>query len=436
MRQKLAELQADYEAKRSQYKADYPEMQQLALRIREVKAQMAEESGVFQRATQGEARAARANETLLLRQIGKVQSELLQLQGRSIQFNILKREADTNRQLYDGLLQRYKELGVEGSSSTNNISMLDSAERGYLFKPDFQSNLLRGLLLGLVLGVGFALLLEKLDDTLKTPDDIERQLRLPVLGLVPNVPQDEFADALAAPRSSLAEAYRSLRTSLQYASESGMPRVLVVTSSAAGEGKSTTSMVLALQAAQAGQKVLLVDADLRKPSLHMRFGLENSQGLSTVLSGNANADDILQSPAEGLALITSGPTPANPADLLASNRFRDFVEQAATHYDLVIIDCPPLLGLADVPSIVGLAEGVLMVVGAGATRLGTARASLKRLFGARANVLGAVLVKFDAGSVAYGYGYEYADHRYYGSSYGAYGDGSQTGSPRGKLPQT
>jgi polysaccharide biosynthesis transport protein len=422
MRQKLADLQADYEAKRSQYKPDYPEMQQLALRIREVKTQMAEESGAFQRATQGEARAARANETLLLRQIGKVQTELLALQGRSIQFNILKREADTNRQLYDGLLQRYKEIGVEGSSSANNISMLDPAQNGSLFKPNFQTNLLLGLVLGLALGVGFVLLLEKLDDTLKTPDDIERQLRLPVLGLVPLVPEDEFADALLSPRSSLAEAYRSLRTSLQYATESGAPRVLIITSSSAGEGKSTSSMVLASQSAQSGLRVLLVDADLRKPSLHTRFGLPNDSGLSTLLKGQSALETLLHQPQEGLSLVTSGPTPANPAELLASPRFRAFMEQAAADYDQVIIDCPPLLGLADVPSIVGLADGVMMVVGAGSTRMGTARASLKRLASARANVLGAVLVKFDAGAVAYGYGYEYADHRYYGASYGAYGD--------------
>ena len=434
LRQKLADLESDYEAKQAQYKPDYPEMQQLALRIREVKQQMANESGAFQRATQGEARAARANETLLLRQIGKVQSELLQLQGRSIQFNILKREADTNRQLYDGLLQRYKEIGVEGSSSANNISMLDPAQRGGLFKPNFQTNLLLGLLLGLGLGVGFVLLLEKLDDTLKTPDDIERQLRLPVLGLVPRVPQDEFADALAAPRSSLAEAYRSLRTSLQYATESGAPRVLVVTSSAAGEGKSTSSMVLALQFAQSGLRVLLVDADLRKPSLHTRFGLDNERGLSTLLTGQATLEQLVHHPQEGLTLVTSGPMPANPAELLASVRFRSFVEQIATEYDQVIIDCPPLLGLADVPSIVGLADGVMMVVGAGATRIGTARASLKRLAGARANVLGAVLVKFDAGAVAYGYGYEYADHQYYGASYGAYGNGSPRGALRTERP--
>jgi capsular exopolysaccharide synthesis family protein len=424
LRQKLVEMQADYQSRRSQYKPDYPEMQQLATRIREVQSQMEAESQAFQRATAGEARAARANETLLVRQIGSVQTQLLELQGRSIQFNILKREADTNRQLYDGLLQRYKEIGVEGSSNANNISVLDPAEKGLLSHPKFLLNLLLGLLLGAGIGVGVVVVLEKLDDTVKTPDDVERQLHLPMLGLIPRLPIDDVAAAIASPRSSLAEAYRSLRTSLQYASEAGMPRVLAVTSSTPGEGKSTTSMVLALQSAQAGLKVLLVDADLRKPTLHTRFGVENSKGLSTVLSGNAKADGILQNPAEDLTLVTSGPTPANPAELLASQRFRVFLEQAAVRYDLVIVDCPPLLGLADVPSIVGLVDGVLMVVGAGATRMGAARASLKRLAGARANVLGAVLVKFDARAVAYGYGYEYADHRYYGSSYGAYGEES------------
>ena len=423
LRQKLVEMQADYQSRRSQYKPDYPEMQQLATRIREVQAQMEAESQAFQRATVGEARAARANESLLVRQIGRVQTQLLQLQGRSIQFNILKREADTNRQLYDGLLQRYKEIGVEGSSNANNISVLDPAEKGVLSQPKFLLNLLLGLLLGIGAGVGVAALLEKLDDTVKTPDDVERQLHLPVLGLVPRLPEDELAGALASPRSSLAEAYRSLRTSLQYSLDGGAPRVLVVTSASAGEGKSTSSQVLAMQFAQSGLRVLLVDADLRKPTLHTRFGLNNEAGLSTILIGEATLEQVQQSPQQNLTLVTSGPTPANPAELLASPRFRAFIENAAISFDQVVIDCPPLLGLADVPSIVGLADGVMVVVGAGGTRIATARASLKRLAAARARVLGAVLVKFDASAVAYGYGYEYADHQYYGSSYGAYGDG-------------
>ena len=429
LRQRLVEMQADYQSRLSQYRPDYPDMQQLALRIREVQGQMDGERRAFQRATEGEARAARANESLLRGQLAKVQLELLDLQKHSSQFNILKRESDTNRQLYDGLLQRYKEIGVEGSSSTNNISVLDSAEKGELFKADLVSNLLKGLLLGLVLGIAIALVLEKLDDTVKTPEDIERKLRVSVLGLVPLVPEGEFAAALAAPRSSLAEAYRSLRTSLQFVLEGGMPRVLVVTSSAAGEGKSTSAQVIALQCAQAGQRVLLVDADLRKPTLHSRFWLPNEKGLSSLLLGEATLEQVLQQPEEGLTVVTSGATPENPAVLLASGKFRAFIQQAAIDYDQVIIDCPPLLGLADVPSIVALADGVMMVVGAGSTRLGSARASLKRLAAARARVMGAVLVKFDASSVAYGYGYEYADHHYYGTGYGAYGN--TAGSPNG-----
>lgn len=431
LRQRLVEMQADYQSRSAQYRPDYPDMQQLALRIREVQSQMDGESRAFQRATEGEARAARTNESLLRHQLALVQSELLDLQSHSGQFNILKRESDTNRQLYDGLLQRYKEIGVEGSSSTNNISVLDSAEKGELFKADLASNLLKGLLLGLVLGVGIALVLEKLDDTVKTPEDIERRLRISVLGLVPRVPEGEFAAALAAPRSSLAEAYRSLRTSLQFALEGGMPRILVITSSAAGEGKSTSAQVIALQCAQAGQRVLLVDADLRKPTLHSRFWLPNETGLSSLLLGEATLEQVLQQPEEGLTVVTSGPTPENPAVLLASGKFRAFLQQAAIDYDQVIIDCPPLLGLADVPSIVGLADGVMMVIGAGTTRLASARASLKRLAAARAPLMGAVLLKFDVRSVANGYGYEYADHHYYGTGYGAYGNATRTDSTTG-----
>jgi capsular exopolysaccharide synthesis family protein len=424
LRQKLVELKAQYESKRSVYKPEFPEMLSLTRQITEVEAQIKLEKEAYQRASNAAYKAGRTNEALLKKQIEELRNEVLDLQSRGIQYKILKREADTNRQMYDGLLQRYKEIGVAGDVGSNNIALVDAAVHGQRFKPDFAANMTKGLLGGLFLGMLLALLMEMLDDTLKTPEDIERQIGLGVVGIVPKIPDEDFDEAVTDPKSSFAEAYRSLRTALQYSSDEGAPKVLMVTSAVAGEGKTTSSTMLARQFAQLGQAVLIIDADLRKPSLHKRFNLDNSKGLSDYLASHNGEPQVYHAVDEsGFSVITSGDTPANPAELLASDRFRDLLEAARDRYDQIIIDCPPLLGLADAPTIAGFADGVLVVIEAATTRVGVVRATLKRLASARARILGAVLVKFDSRvtGYGYGYGYHYADHYYYYSHYGAYG---------------
>ncbi len=424
LRQKLVELKAQYEAKRSVYKPDFPEMLQLSRQIKEVEAQLLAEKKSYRRATFAEYKAGKANEVLIKKQMDELREQVLFLQGRSIPYNILKREADTNRQLYDALLQRYKEIGIASDVGSNNISPVDWATRGVRFKPDFSANLTKGLLGGLFLGMLMAFLIEMLDDTLKTPEDIERELRLPVVGIVPKVPEDDADVIFKDPKSSFAEAYRSLRTALQYITEQGAPKVLMITSALAGEGKTTTSVMLAQQFALLGLRVLVIDADLRKPSLHKQYDLSNDIGLTSYLSGQVEEPAIFQTTGEGvLTVVTAGGLPSNPAELLASVRFQTLLEHAREHFDQIIVDCPPLLGLADMPTIASLADGILMVISAATTRVGVVRATLKRLAAARAPVVGTVLAKFDSRNTGYGYGYgySYADHYYYYSHYGAYG---------------
>ena len=423
LRGTLGDLKADYEAKRATFKADYPEMQQLARRIAEVEARIKEEAGAYATAAHAEYEAALANETLLREQVASLQSELLDLQGRSVQFNILKRESDTNRQLYDALLQRYKEIGVAGGGASNNVSMVDPALPGYRFKPDIRRSALIGLLLGLMLSFALAFLLERLDETIKTPEDIERHLRLPVLGIVPKVGESTI-DAMAEDtRSSFSEAYRSLRTGLQYATEAGAPKILLVTSAVAGEGKTTTALMLARKFAQLGVKVLVIDADLRRPSLHKRLNVDNGMGLSEYLAGETDGPDMFKPTTQAnLTVVTSGATPSNPAELLAAARFRSLLTMAAQTFDQVIIDGPPLLGLADVPIIANAADGTLIAIEAGRARIGVLRGALKRLFAVRARITGALLVKYDPKAAGHGYGhgygYGYSDYYYH------YSDGS------------
>jgi capsular exopolysaccharide synthesis family protein len=290
---------------------------------------------------------------------------------------------------------------------------VDGALPGYRFEPDIRRRTAIGLLLGLLLSFGLAFLLEKLDETIKTPEDIERHLHLPVIGIVPKIADEVIESAATDPRSSFSEAYRSLRTGLQYATESGAPRVLLITSALAGEGKTTTAVMLARKFAQLGIKVLLIDADLRRPSLHTRLNLDNESGLSDYLSGQAGASSIFRPTTEAnLTVVTSGGTPPNPAELLSAARFRSLLTEAVQTYDQVIIDGPPLLGLADAPIIANAADGTLIAIEAGNARIGVLRGALKRLFAVRARIAGALLVKYDprAAGEGYGYGYGYSDY--------------------------
>jgi capsular exopolysaccharide synthesis family protein len=273
------------------------------------------------------------------------------------------------------------------------------------------------LILGLIGGVGLALLFEYLDDTFKQASDVERALGVPVMGLIPeskelvgkaNVVQLLTEDT----RSSLAEAYRSVRTALQFSTAHGAPKILGITSTNMGEGKSTSSLCTAIQFAQAGQRVLLIDADLRNPSLHRVLGADNTHGLSNYLTGNMEPAEVtLNTTVKNLFAITTGPLPPNPAELLAGDNMQALLALAKDRFDMIIIDSPPILGLADALVIANLVEEMLLVIEAGKTRRTAAQDALKRLVAVRAKPLGCLLTKMT--SQSQGYGYEY----YYG--YGA-----------------
>jgi capsular exopolysaccharide synthesis family protein len=269
---------------------------------------------------------------------------------------------------------------------------------------------------GLFCGGIAAFGIEFLDDTFKVPEDIESNLNLPVLGIIPVADAD---DAFGNPKSSVSEAYRSLRTALQFSTADGAPKTLLVTSSRPGEGKSTTALALAKNFAQLGLRVLLIDGDLRNPSLHKTMNLSPSAGLSNYLTGNALPPGVFQRTEHaGLTLMACGPLPPNPAELLAGPKMSSLLAVASERFDTVIVDGPPVMGIADAPLLASIANGTLLVVEAGQTRRGVTRAALKRLHFARAQMVGALLSKFNARDVGhsygYGYGYGYGDTDYYG----------------------
>ena len=366
------------------------------------------------------------------KRIDILKAEVLDLQKRSIEYNILKREVDTNRALYDGLLQRYKEVDIAGGVGANNLFVVEKASLPRSpSSPQLARALTISLALGAMAGLGAAYLLERLDDTVKTSEDLERVTGLTTLGIIPKSERGKAFEAeLADPRSHISEACRSLCTALQFATESGLPKTLLISSSAPGEGKSTTAIVIAKHFATMGLKVLLVDGDLRKPSLHVNLGLHNGTGLTNLLTGALSPPEVIQDAGfRNLAFIASGPLPPNAADLLGGARMHSLLSVSMEIFDLVIIDSPPVMGLADAPLLSSVAAATVFVASAHQVRIGLIRNAIKRLQFARGCVIGTVFTKFDAKRD--GYGYEYG----YGSGYGVEHADNRIENDQTRLPE-
>lgn len=430
LKESKAKLETQYQENLSIYKPAYPSMVQLRNQITQVDKLISQEISNIRAAVTANYKAAKAEEDLLRGRMNELKQEVLGLQDRSIQMNILQREVDTNRQLYDGLLQRFKEVGVAAGIGTNNISVIDEAKvPRFPYKPNLRLNTLIALVLGLLGGAGLAFLFEHLDDTFRRPEELEKLLGLPVLGVIPKIPlpRGESRPIVLVghedPRSAFAEAYRSVRTALQFSTTSGVPKRLAVTSATAGEGKSTTVVSLAMQFAQAGRRTLLIEADLRKPSIHRTLGLSNDLGLTNYLVDSAVQPVDVAKPTyiANLFAIPSGPLPPNPVELLSSARMVSLLDMAAEKFDQVIVDGPPLLGLADALIIGNLSDGMLLTVEMGSTPRGYVLGALKRLRGARVHILGLVLTKLEARGGGYGY---YRSYYYYHSDYYGYGEAS------------
>lgn len=406
--QDRAKLAADYQDKLSVFKPDYPDMVELKARIVETDRQLALQSDAVRQSLHAQYDAAAANERALAGEVDSLKAAVLDLRARSIQYTILQREADTNRALYDGLLQRYKEVAVAGGVAASNVAVIDSARPPlHPSRPKPLLNLLIGGLAGAVIGVGLAFGREALDQAVHTPEEVEAELGLTLLGTVPPLkggapPSTALADA----RSPLAEAYQSLCSTLRLSSPGGFPASLLITSPWPGGGKSTTALAIARNQARLGFRVLLIDADLRSPSLHAMAGADNREGLGAVLTGAARLEGAIQPTAQAdLFLLPAGPPPPNPAELLAGGRFAAVIAEAAAAFDLVICDGPPIMGLADAPLIGAAAAGTLVVIEAGRTGRSHARSALRRLGMAGCRVLGAVLTRFESPRGDYDYGY-------------------------------
>jgi capsular exopolysaccharide synthesis family protein len=388
-KERRAKLQIDYQENLRIYKPDFPKMQQIQAQIAEIDAQIKREIDNVAGSLQAHYDAVAKQESLLKERVSQTRKQVLTTQDHGIDMNLLKREVDTNRQLYDSLLQRFKELGVSGNIVSNNVSVVDAAEPSlFPYKPNLLANLLVGMVAGVLLGAAIVVALEVMDDSIKYPDEVERVLGLPLLGIIPKLNRKRSSSnkpvALEVhedPRSTLAEAYRSVRTALQFSTAEGAPKRLVITSTTRNEGKSTTSLALAINFAQMGQRVLLIDGDMRNPTIHKLLGIPNDFGLSNLLSSDNRGDKMITpTTIPNLSVLTAGPIPPNPVDLLTGPKLLLLLNiTSALGIDYVIVDAPPMLGLADSVVLGNQLQNVLFVVQASSTRKTQIKNALRRL---------------------------------------------------------
>lgn len=409
LRQRRAEAAADYAKLMIQFEPGYPAARAISSQIAQLDQAIAREESRVSSSFQSAFRDAAGRERALSSRVEGLKGGLIDLKRRSIQYNIFQRDVDTNRQLYDGLLQRYKEIGVAGGVGTNNVSIVDVAQTPESpSQPKMLNNLLLSLLIGLVIGAGLAFALEQIDEAIADPADVESALGLPLLGAVPQTGDVEPMVALQDRKSSLVEAYLSVQTNLEFATAHGAPRSLSVTSTRPAEGKSTTAFALAQSLARGKRKVALIDGDMRSPSVHGLFDLKNDRGVSNVLAGSDDVAAMLHpTPQEGLFVMTAGPQPPNAAELLSGERLDFLIAKLLEQVDHVIVDSPPVMGLADAPLIASKVEGTVYAVESHGIRTSLVRVALGRLASANARIVGIVLTKFEAKRAHYGYGYDY-----------------------------
>jgi capsular exopolysaccharide synthesis family protein len=442
---RLAEVERQKAALTPTFTGDYPKMKEIQSQIDEIDHRLEQER---KRAAQGivdDYLAATRREALVREAFEQQQSQANQVAGRTVQYNILKREVDTNKQLYEGLLQRLKEAGVSAGMNASNINVVDAAVPPTRpVRPRPVLNLGLALLLGLGCGIGVAFLQEHLDNTLKNSEDIERVLRVPALALIPsrecldadnagvyalaakvaayhdgNALQQHGTktwiriDSNGTQHSALSEAFRGLRTSVLLSSAGRPPRSLTFVSAEPGEGKTTVASNLSISLAQLGKRVLLVDGDMRRPCVHKLFNIdERGGGLVTLLTGEDGWSHLVRpTGVPNLDCLICGPVPPNPSELLSSDRMQQLILEAMREYQFVLIDAPPLLNVTDGRILATMVDGTVLVVRGGFTPQELAKQAQFHVRDVGARLIGVVLNDVDMRHHGYYQGYyRYGSH--------------------------
>jgi succinoglycan biosynthesis transport protein ExoP len=428
LKQAYIQLEAQYVKQLETFKPDHPEMTRLKKQMEILKARLDGEIGKIASGIKNDYESSRRKEALLREAFEQQKTKAMQMKEKAIQYNILKREADTNRELYKGLLQRMKEAGISAGITASNIQLIDQAELPIApYKPNKRLNLILALFVGLFLGLGLAFFFEYLDNSVKTPEDVEQVFRLPFFGLVPEISYERRRQmqretscpveliTFGHPKSMLSEAYRNIRTSILLSFSGKPPKKIAISSPNPAEGKTTTAINTAITLAQTGAQVLIIEADLRKPRIHKIFEQENGLGLSNFLSGHAELHSIIRkTKIPNLCYILSGPIPPNPSELLSSFVFKGMIECLGEQFDHIILDAPPILGFADAVILSTFVDGVILVVQGGKTPRETLQRAKDVLFQVNARILGVVINRVNIRRSRYdGYGYYYYRYQYY-----------------------
>lgn len=408
LREERAKAQAEYAKLMVQFEPEYPAAKAIESQISALNASIAAEEARSRTGTSARYSEAVEREQKLQRQVDRLKSQFSGERRDSIQYNIFQREVDTNRQLYDGLLQRYKEIGVAGVG-TNNISVVDRAQPAKSpSSPELLLNVALSILAGLGLAAAYLFVMEQIDQTVNDPGDLKSKFGIASLGSIPDFEKEDVLECLTDKKSTAWEAYLSIRTSLSFLTDHGVPRSFLLTSTRPNEGKSTSSLALAAVLAGTGKRILLIDGDMRNPSLHKMIGIENIAGLSNNLSGTDDLAQLIhQKTSFGFDTMTAGPIPPNAAELLSSTRMQELVTKLGESYDTVIIDAPPVLGLADIPLLANAVEGVIFTIEAGAVKMRGIQSAIERVQSSRAHIFGGIVTKLPQQHADYSYGYAY-----------------------------
>ena len=448
-----SDLDESYAEALDQYGPNYPKVVRLQAQQKEVEQNLAAARKTMVESVEQEFTTARSHVELLQEALDKQKAEANDLAEKLVQYHILQHDAESNKQLYDGLLQKLKEAGITAGLRSSNIRVVDPAlAPASPSRPQKARNILLAVLVGLVGGVGLALFREYLDNTVKSPDDIEALTGLPSLAVVPSLPglrtshsrfsrlAREAAPQSASgprvellsyiqPKSQISEAFRALRTSLLLSQADHPPQVILVTSALPREGKTTAAVNLAVTLAQLGDRTLLMDSDLRKPGIRRALNLTIGKevGLSSYLAGVSTLDEatIPHPTINNLVALTTGPVPPSPADLLSSHRMREAIVELRHRFKFIVIDSPPVMAATDAVILSALTDGVLLVVRSGETPKEAFTRTRDLLAAVKCRLLGVVLNAVDSSAPDYYYSY-----RYYPYAYG-YGYGEDVGkSPR------
>jgi succinoglycan biosynthesis transport protein ExoP len=416
--EKENDLNTQYAQMTTQFGSGYPKVAELNNQLKQLRAEIADEQTRIQHRLRGEYMAAAQREKMLSTALEQQKQEANKLNESAIEYSVLKRDADSNHQLYDNLLQKLKQAGIAAGLRSSNIRVVDVAQVPDLPSSPHLSRILAfGLLLGLGGGVALALVVENLDTTISNVDEARAICTLPALGMIPlqgSVANGDLKNGLsdppiyslvtyAQPRSPAAESFRALRTSILHSSFGTPPRVILVTSSLPREGKSTISANSAIVMAQRGSRVLLVDGDLREPAIANMFGITPRGGLSNIIDGSHSFENVMVPlpHVPNLHILAAGRTTSQPAELLGSTRMKEYISRWRSEFDYVIIDTPPCLSFTDAVLLSRDADGVILVARWGQTTKAALRAASELLVQVNARMIGLVLNAYDLSAVPY-----------------------------------